>query len=71
MLSQEIERQLIGFAVAVLEQGVVEDAVVGASGQKQGHAGPEFEMVRISEDLFSAPTVHVEYKLRTCSEPGV
>jgi len=34
LLSQEIERQLIGFAVEVLEQGVVEDGVVGGSSQK-------------------------------------
>ncbi len=66
LLCQDVERQLVGLAVEVFEQGVFEDGVVGGSGQKQGHAGPEFEIVGISEDLFSATTVHVEHKLRTC-----
>ena len=34
LLCQDIERQLVGFAVEVLEQSVVEDGVVGGSGQK-------------------------------------
>jgi hypothetical protein len=66
---QDIHCQLVGLAVKVFEQGVVEEGVVGGSSQKQGHAGPEFEMVGISEDLLSAATVHVENKLRTGPEP--
>ena len=70
LLCQNIQRQLVGLAVEVFEQGIFEDGVVGGSGQKQGHAGPEFEIVGISEDLVSAATVHIEDKLRTGSEPG-
>jgi hypothetical protein len=70
VMGQDIQCELVGLAVEVFEQGVFEEGVVGGSGQKQGHAGPEFEMVGISEDLFSAATVHVEHKLRTGSEPG-
>jgi hypothetical protein len=70
LLRQEIERQGVGLAVEVFEEGVVEEGVVSGSSQKQGHAGPEFEMVRISEDLLSATPVHVENQLRTGSEPG-
>jgi hypothetical protein len=66
---QEIERQGVGLAVEVFEQGVVEDGVVGGSRQKQGHAGPEFQVVGISKDILSIATVHVENKLRTGSEP--
>ncbi len=54
LLCQEIQRQLVGLAGEVLEQGVVEDGVVGGSSQKQGHAGPEFQVVGVGEDLFSA-----------------
>ncbi len=68
--SQDIQRQLVGLAVEVFEQCVVEDGVVGGSSQKQGHAGPEFEMVGIAEDLLCATTIHVENKLRTGFEPG-
>ena len=67
---QEVNGQLVGLAVEVCEQSVFEDGVVGGSGQKQGHAGPEFQVVGVGEDLFSAATVHVEHKLRTGSEPG-
>ena len=70
LLGQNIQRHLVGLAVEVFEQGAVEEGVVGGSGQKQGHAGPEFEIVGISENLFSASIVHVEHKLRTGSEPG-
>lgn len=70
LLCQEVERQLVGLAVEVFEQGVFEDGVVGGRGQKQSHAGAEFEMVRISEDLFSAVAFHIKNKLRTFSEPG-
>ena len=69
LLCQEVERQLVGLAVEVFEQGILEDGVGGGSSQKQGHAGPEFQIVRVGKDLFSAATVHVENKLRTCSEP--
>lgn len=61
---------MVGLAIEVCEQGVFEDGVVGGSSQKQGHAGPEFEMVGISEDIFRTVTVHVENQLRTGSEPG-
>ena len=67
---QDIQRQLVGFAIEVFEQGVVEDGVVAGSGQKQGHAGSEFQIVGVGEDLFSAAPVHVENKLGTFSEPG-
>lgn len=70
LLRQEIQRQVVGLAGEVCEQGIFENGVVGGSCQKQGHAGPEFEMVRISEDLLSAATVHIENQLCTGSEPG-
>jgi hypothetical protein len=54
LLCQDVQRQVVGLAVEVFEQGIFEDAVVGGSSQKQGHAGPEFEVVGISEDLLSA-----------------
>lgn len=69
LLCQEIQRQLVGLAVEEFEEGVVEDSVVGGSSQKQGHAGPEFEMVGISENLLSTATIHLQHKLRTGSEP--
>ena len=68
LLFQEVERRLVRLAVEVFEQGVFEDSVVGSSRQKQGHAGPEFQVVGVGEDLFSASTLHVEHKLRTFSE---
>ena len=61
---------MVRLAVEVLEETGFEESVVGGSSQKQGHAGPEFKIVGIAEDLLSATTVHVEDKLRTCSEPG-
>ena len=70
LLCQDVERQLVRLAVEVFEQGVFEECVVGGSGQKQGHAGPEFEIVGISKDLLSAMAVHVEDKLGTFSEAG-
>lgn len=70
ILRKEVQRQLVGFVVGVLEQGVFEDCVVGGRGHEQGHAGPEFKIVGITEDLFSAAPVYVENKLRTFSEPG-
>ena len=68
LLCQDVERRLVGLAVEVCQQGVVEEGVVGGNRQKQGHAGPEFEIVGISEDLLSAASIHVEHKLRTGSE---
>lgn len=68
-MCQEIEGQCVGLAVEVLEQGVLENLVVGGRGHEQGHAGAEFKIVGGGEDLFSATTVHIEDKLRTCSEP--
>lgn len=69
-MCQDVESQLVGLAVEVFEQGVVEEGVVGGSSQKQGHAGPEFEMVGISENLFCTAPIHIKNKLRTGSEPG-
>ena len=68
LLRQEVERQLVGLAVEVFEQGVFEDGVVGGGGHKQGHAGAEFEMVGIAEDLLSAAPFHIQNKLRALSE---
>ena len=68
-LCQEIERQGVGLAVEILEQGIFEYLVVGDRSHKQGQAGPEFQIVRMAEYLFSAAPVHVEDKLRTFSEP--
>lgn len=70
VLGQDVHRQLVGVAVEVCEQSVFEDGVVRGRGQKQSHAGPEFQMVRVAEDLLSAATVHVENQLRTLSKPG-
>ena len=68
-MRQKIERQLVGLAVEILEQGGVEEGVVGGRGQKQGQAGAEFEIVGIVEDLLSATSFHIQNKLRTFSEP--
>ena len=68
-MREKIERQGVGLAVEIFEQGIVENLVVGGRGHEQGQAGSEFQIVRIREDLFSAAPVHVEGKLRTFSEP--
>ena len=68
LLCQDIQRHLVGFAVEVLEQGVFEEGVVGGGSHEQGHAGAEFEMVGVGEDLVGATNVHIEDKLRTFSE---
>jgi hypothetical protein len=68
LLCQEIQRQLVGFAVEVCEQRVVEEGVVGGNRQKQGYAGPEFQMVGIAEDLLSAASFHIQNKLGTFLE---
>jgi len=65
---QDIQRQLVGLAVEVFEQGVFEEGVVGGSSQKQGHAGPEFQIVGVGEDLFSVTTLYIQDKLGTFSE---
>ncbi len=70
LLCQDVESHLVGLAVEVFEQGVVEEGVVGGSGQKQGHAGPEFQVVWIAEDLLRIAPIHIKNKLRTGSEPG-
>jgi len=70
LLCEEVERRLVRMAVEVCEQGAVEDGVVGGSGQKQGHAGPEFQVIGRAKDLVRATTVHIQNKLRTGSEPG-
>lgn len=70
LLCQDIESHLVWFAIEVFEKGVLENLVVGGSSHEQGHAGPEFQIVGVGEDLFSASTIHVENKLRKCSEPG-
>jgi len=70
LLCQDVESHLIRLVVEVCEQGGFEDGVVGDSRQKQGHAGPEFQIVGVGEDLLSATTVHIKHKLRTGSEPG-
>ncbi len=67
---QDINRQLVGLAVEVLEQGICEDCVVGGCHHKQSQAGPEFQIVGIAEDLFSAVAVHIQDKLRTFAESG-
>ena len=70
LLGQNVDGQLIGLAVEVCDQGVFEQPVVGGGSEKQGHAGPEFEMVGMAEDLFSTAPVHIKNKLCTFSEPG-
>jgi len=37
-MCQDIERQGVGLAVKILEQGIFEDFVVGGRGHKQGQA---------------------------------
>ena len=68
-MREKIERQGVGLAVEIFEQGIVENLVVGGRGHEQGQAGSEFQMVRIAEDLFSVAPFHVDDKLRTFSEP--
>ncbi len=67
---QDIQRQLVGLAVEVFEQGVVEEGVVGGSSQEQGHAGPEFQMVGVGKDLINGATLYFQDKLGTFSDPG-
>ena len=67
-MGQDIQRELVGLAVEVFEQGSFEDGVVGGSSQKQGPARPEFEMVGVGENFFSAVPIHIENKLRTFSK---
>jgi hypothetical protein len=68
-LCQDIERQGVRLAVKILEKGIFENLVIGGSSHKQGQAGPEFQMVRIAEDLFGAAPIHIDNQLRTFSEP--
>ena len=68
LLCQDVEGRLVRLAVEVLEQGVFEDGVVGGSRQKQGHAGPEFQIVWITEDLLRATPLHVQNQLGTFSK---
>lgn len=70
LLCQEVEGQLVGLAVEVFEQGRFEEGVVGGGGRKQGHAGAEFEIVGIAEDLLSAAPFHIEHQLRAFAESG-
>ena len=70
LLCQDVESQLVTLAVEVFEQGVFEEGVIRSRGHEQGHAGPEFQIVGVGEDLLSATTVHIKHKLRTGSEPG-
>ena len=70
MPGQDVHRQLVGLAVEVFEQSGFEEGVVGGSSQKHGHAGAEFQIVRVGEDLLSAAPLHIEHKLRTGSESG-
>lgn len=65
---QDVHCLLVGLAVEVLEQGVLKDLVVSRSGHEQGHAGSEFQVVGLAEDLVSAAAVHVENQLRPFSE---
>ena len=60
--------QLVGLAVEVFEQDIVEEDIVVGSCRKQGHAGAEFEIVGIAEDLHSAASFHIQDKLRAFSE---
>lgn len=48
-MCQKVERQLVGLAVEVLEQGVIEHLVARSRVHKHGRRGPEFEMVGITE----------------------
>ena len=68
LLCQDIESRLAGLAVEVFEQGVMEDGVVGGSSQKQGHAGPEFQVVGVGKDRFSDASFHIQNKLGAFSE---
>jgi len=68
-MRQEIEGQCVGLAVEILEKGIFENLVIRGRGHEQGHAGAEFQMVRMAEYLFSAAPFHVDDKLRTFSEP--
>lgn len=68
LLRQDVESQLVGYAVEVFVQGVLEEGVIDGSGLKQGHAGAEFQMVRVGEDLFSTSPTYIQHKLRTFSE---
>ena len=65
LLRQDVERRLVGLAVEVCEQGVVEECVVGGGCHKQGHAGAEFQVVRVGEDLLSAASFHIQNRLGT------
>lgn len=62
---EEIEGQWVGLAVEVFEQGVLEHLVVGRRGHEQGHAGAEFQVVGVGEDLFSAAPGHIQNELGT------
>lgn len=68
LLCEEVERRLVRMAVEVFLQGRFEEGIVAGCSQEQGHAGSEFEIVWISEDLFSAAPLYISNKLRTFSE---
>ena len=70
VLCQKVEGELVGLAVEVFEQGGFEEGVVGGNGRKQGHAGAEFQVVGIAEDLLSATSFYIENKLRAFAESG-
>ena len=70
LLCQDIESHLVRPAVEVLEQGIFEERVVGSRAHKQGHAGAEFQIVGIGEDLLNGATLYVQNKLGTFSESG-
>jgi hypothetical protein len=56
---------LVRLAVEVFEQGGFEESVVGGGGHEQGHAGSEFQIVRVAENLLSAASLYIQNKLRT------
>lgn len=68
LLREDVEGLWVGLAVEVFVQGGFEEAVVGGGGREQGHAGSEFQIVRVGEDLVSTTPLHVENKLSTGSE---
>lgn len=69
VVCQDVEGLLVELAVEVFVQSVFEECVVGSSGQKQGHARPEFQVVGVGEDFLSAASFHIQNKLGTFSKP--
>src|SRR5713101_1029897 len=68
-LQEAVDRDLVRLSCKVFLQSIAEERTFGVYARKQGHRGPELDIIRSSENLLNGPALKSDYQCGALAQP--